>query len=113
MEGGAVHAVAQSGRPRAVGEDVAKVAAAADAVDLSAVHAEARVRAFGDGVGQQKLGQPVRLSYFVVDGNSGRSQPAQTYVPARASTSSGLEKGGSVPSHPTTSKAVAARRGGP
>src|SRR3970282_2761489 len=32
-------------------------------------------------IGAQKLGHPVRLSYFVSDAKRGRSQPAQTNVP--------------------------------
>src|SRR5262245_12295056 len=46
--------------------------------------------------GAQKLGQPVRLSNFVVDENRSRSQPAQAKLPRRFSCRSGLVKGRSV-----------------
>src|SRR5262245_26499894 len=46
--------------------------------------------------GAQKLGQPVRLSNFVVDENRSRSQPAQAKLPRRFSCRRGLVKGRSV-----------------
>ena len=49
-----------------------------------------------------KLGQPVPLSYLVVDEKSGCAQPAQTKVPAPCSSLSGLEKGRSVFSSKST-----------
>src|SRR6202790_4287366 len=48
--------------------------------------------------GWEKLGQPVPLSNFVSEENSGRSQPAQAKMPLRCSFNSGLEPGRSVPS---------------
>src|SRR6516165_6354739 len=57
--------------------------------------------AFGSGA--KKLGQPVLLSYFVSDENSGRSQPAQANVPLRFSSLSGLEPAGSVRCRRSTS----------
>src|SRR5215210_6312095 len=53
--------------------------------------------------GCQKLGQPVPLSYFVSDENSGRSQPAHAKVPLRFSWLSGLVLGRSVPCLRSTS----------
>ena len=47
--------------------------------------------------GSQKLGHPVRLSYFVAEENRGWSQAAQANVPARFSSSRGLLKARSVP----------------
>src|SRR5215475_3783628 len=47
-------------------------------------------------IGAQKLGQPVRLSNFVVDENRSKSQPAQAKLPRRFSWRRGLEKGCSV-----------------
>ena len=47
--------------------------------------------------GSQKLGHPVRLSYFVAEENRGWSHPAQANVPARFSLSRGLLKARSVP----------------
>jgi hypothetical protein len=47
--------------------------------------------------GAQKLGHPVRLSYFVVDENASRSHPAQAKLPRRVSCRSGLVNGRSVP----------------
>ena len=46
----------------------------------------------------KKLGQPVPLSNFICDVNSGSVQPAQTKTPARFSPLSGLVKGRSVAS---------------
>src|SRR5436190_1201641 len=51
--------------------------------------------AFGNGC--QKLGQPVPLSYFVSEENSGRPQPAHAKVPLRFSALRGLVPGRSVP----------------
>src|SRR5262249_11912503 len=48
------------------------------------------------GSGAQKLGQPVPLSNLVVDEKRSSWQPAQPKIPARASCSSTLLKGGSV-----------------
>src|SRR5262249_59553400 len=53
--------------------------------------------------GCQKLGQPVPLSYFVSEENSGRSQPAQAKVPLRFSRLSGLVPARSVPCRRSTS----------
>src|SRR5262245_18048190 len=53
--------------------------------------------------GCQKLGQPVLLSYFVSEENSGSSQPAQANVPLRLSWLSGLEPGTSVRCRRSTS----------
>src|SRR5207248_10615091 len=50
-----------------------------------------------------KLGQPVPLSNFIFDVNSGRPQPAQANTPGRCSSSRGLENGRSVPSSRSTS----------
>src|SRR5437764_12256230 len=50
----------------------------------------------------KKLGQPVPLSYFIFDVNSGRLQPAQTNTPTRFSLLSGLLPGYSVPSSRNT-----------
>src|SRR4051812_19083340 len=47
--------------------------------------------------GCQKLGQPVPLSNFVTEENSGSAQPAQAKVPLRFSRLSGLEPARSVP----------------
>src|SRR5947209_9588061 len=55
------------------------------------------------GRGCQKLGQPVPLSYFVSEENSGRSQPAHAKVPLRFSALSGLVPGRSVPCLRSTS----------
>jgi hypothetical protein len=49
-------------------------------------------------IGAQKLGQPVPLSNFVFDENSGRSHPTQAKSPARPSCRRGLVNGPSVPS---------------
>src|SRR5258708_12601835 len=49
------------------------------------------------GKGAKKLGQPVPLSNFVDDSNSGRPQAAQAYMPARCSLLSGLVPARSVP----------------
>src|ERR1700692_3998487 len=49
------------------------------------------------GSGAKKLGQPVPLSNFVDDSNSGKPQGAQAYMPARCSLLSGLVPGRSVP----------------
>ena len=46
--------------------------------------------------GIQKLGQPVPLSNFESDENSGSPQPAHAKVPRRRSASNGLVNGGSV-----------------
>ena len=53
-------------------------------------------------IGAQKLGQPVRLSNFVFDEKFGKLQPTQENTPDRASCSSGLEKGRSVPASRST-----------
>ena len=50
----------------------------------------------------KKLGQPVPLSYFICDVNSGRAQPAHTNTPARFSLFRGLLPGNSVPSSRST-----------
>src|SRR5579863_10224003 len=55
-----------------------------------------RVSPTAPSSGAQKLGQPVWLSYFVVDEKRSRLQPAQTNTPARCSLSNGLEPGRSV-----------------
>ena len=84
----AVDAVAQAGRRRAVVEDVAEMAAAAAAMHLGAHHAVAAVLRWSStapATGSLKLGQPVPLSNFFFDLNSGWSQPAQTNVPGRFS----------------------------
>src|SRR5450631_2889654 len=49
------------------------------------------------GSGAKKLGQPVPLSNFVDDSNSGEPQAAQAYMPARYSLLSGLVPARSVP----------------
>src|SRR5260370_40512394 len=49
------------------------------------------------GSGAKKLGQPVPLSNFVDDSNSGKPQAAQAYLPARCSLLSGLVPARSVP----------------
>src|SRR5271165_6337840 len=49
------------------------------------------------GRGAKKLGQPVPLSNFVDDSNSGRPQAAQAYMPGRCSWLSGLVPARSVP----------------
>jgi hypothetical protein len=46
----------------------------------------------------KKLGQPVPLSNFICDVNSGSVQPAQTKTPARFSSFNGLVNARSVPS---------------
>src|SRR5215831_14766814 len=46
----------------------------------------------------KKLGQPVPLSNFISELNSGSAQPAQTKIPTRFSSLSGLLKGRSVAS---------------
>ena len=46
----------------------------------------------------KKLGQPVPLSYFISEVNSGSAQPAQTNTPARFSSLSWLVNARSVPS---------------
>ncbi len=46
----------------------------------------------------KKLGQPVPLSNFMSLVNSGAPQPAQTKVPCRCSSYSGLVQARSVPS---------------
>ena len=65
----AVHAVAQAGRPWAVIEHVAEVAAATPARNRGAGHAERRslISSTALSSGAQKLGQPVPLSYLVFD----------------------------------------------
>jgi hypothetical protein len=50
------------------------------------------------GSGCQKLGQPVPLSYFVLEEKSGSLQPAQAKIPARCSFRSLLDPGRSVDS---------------
>src|SRR6476469_4106672 len=55
------------------------------------------------GRGWQKLGQPVPLSNFVSEENSGRSHPAQANVPLRFSALSGLVPARSVPCLRSTS----------
>ena len=42
-------------------------------------------------------GQPVPLSYFIADVNTGQLQPAQTNTPRRFSPLSGLEPGARCP----------------
>jgi hypothetical protein len=59
---------------------VSEVPVAARAPHLGAKHPET---AWGKGA--QKLGQPVPLSNFVFDENSGFAQPAHAYRPARFS----------------------------
>src|SRR5258708_10047308 len=49
------------------------------------------------GKGAKKLGQPVPLSNFVDDSNSGKPQAAQAYMPGRCSLLSGLVPARSVP----------------
>ncbi len=46
--------------------------------------------------GLKKLGQPVPLSNFAADENTGNPQPAHSNMPLRRSLSSGLANGGSV-----------------
>ncbi len=46
----AVHAIAQTGRRRAVGEDMAEMSITLRAGDLGAAHREARIIMLGDGV---------------------------------------------------------------
>ena len=53
----------------------------------------------------KKLGQPVRLSNFALDSNSGSLHAAQTNVPSRVSSFSALVWGGSVDSLKRTAKA--------
>src|SRR5215510_11296893 len=55
------------------------------------------------GIVVKKLGQPVPLSNFIADVNSGRLQPAQTNTPGRFSSLRGLVKERSVPSRRSTS----------
>src|SRR5258708_6581221 len=50
QQGEAVHAVAQSGRFRAVIEDVAEMTATAPAVNLGTSHAEGGILAFADRI---------------------------------------------------------------
>src|SRR6266850_1377748 len=59
--------------------------------------------------GCQKLGQPVPLSYFVSEENSGRSQPAHANVPLRFSALSGLLPARSVPCLRSTSYCAGVR----
>src|SRR5450631_217384 len=59
------------------------------------------------GSGAKKLGQPVPLSNFVDDSNSGKPQAAQAYMPARYSLSSGLVPARSVPCLRMTEKVSA------
>src|SRR5687767_3068184 len=58
----------------------------------------------------KKLGQPVPLSYFIADVNSGKSQPAQAKTPGRFSLFSGLEPGRSVPSSRRMLNCAASKR---
>ena len=51
----------------------------------------------------KKLGQPVPLSYFIAELNSGSPQPAQANMPGRVSRLSGLLPAGSVASWRSTS----------
>src|SRR5262249_42194654 len=51
------HAVAEAGRPRAVGEDVPEVGVAAAAEDLGPLHEEAPVVLGLDGLGCDRLGE--------------------------------------------------------
>ena len=55
------------------------------------------VRLTASPMASSKLGQPVPLSNFSVDSNSGVSQPAHENVPERSSCSSAQEPGRSVP----------------
>src|SRR5947208_1498660 len=50
-----------------------------------------------------KLGQPVPLSNFIAEVNSGSAHPAQANTPGRFSSLSALENGRSVPSSRRTS----------
>src|SRR6476469_1166177 len=62
------------------------------------------------GRGWQKLGQPVPLSNFVSEENTGRSHPAQANVPLRFSALSGLVPARSVPCFRSTSYCAGVRR---
>ena len=97
----AIHAVAQTGRTRAVGKHMAEVPAAADAVNFRSIHQEACVTALRNCVRQQlPEARPSRVGCrisFPHEKESGRLHPAQPYVPVRVSRSSLLENGTSVP----------------
>ena len=96
----AIVAPAFSRRLRAVVENVAMVAAAARAMILGARQNEFEIRAGVEAAGMvvKKLGQPVPLSYFISEVNSGKPQPAHAKTPGRFSLLSGLEPERSVPS---------------
>ena len=83
---------------------MAVVAAAARAVVLGARQDDLVVGLGRETPGMvvKKLGQPVPLSNFISEVNSGRPQPAQTNTPARFSSLSGLVPARSVPSSRST-----------
>ncbi len=95
----AVDAVAQSGRLRAVVEDVAEMSAAAAAMHLGADHAVGAILGLADIAFDRLVeARPARAALELgVEANSGRSQPAQANTPLRCSFNSGLEPGRSVP----------------
>ena len=103
-QGNTVHAVAKTGGFRAIVEDVPQMAAATTAMHGGSDLAERRSLVVPTALssGTQKLGQPVPLSNFELDENSGRRHPAHANVPRRFSWSSGLLNGGSVSSRRRT-----------
>ena len=88
----AVVAPALPGGRGAIVEHVAVVAAAAHAMIFCAWPDQFKIPlgANASGMVVKKLGQPVPLSNFIAEVNSGRLQPAQTNTPGRFSSLSGL-----------------------
>ena len=90
---------------------MAEMPATTPAMDFSTLHEQGAVGGGADGICQRlPEARPAgALSNLVDDENRSSAQPAQVKTPARFSWSSGLVKGGSVPSRRSTSNCSGVR----